>query len=513
MQQCPAHVFTGSRNFHCVEADGCGAPRRGSPTRRVYAAVAAGALLALLDAGSVAAQAPVNDTSPGAQRVAELVELVNSGDRTASRTYVQANYAESFLRIPLERHVGILSEMHDRSRGVEVETVEQNSPAEVSAVVRHRLTGLRDLLLLRLEPEPPHRIAGIGVRPAPPAPGTSTTPRSDAELAGALDEFVETLAQADLFAGTVLLARNGEPIFAKAYGLANRDFGVPNRLDTKFNLGSMNKMFTAVAIAQLAEQGRLSFTDPLSKYLPEFSSTGAAGKIRIEHLLTHTSGLGSYFNQQFQQASRARFRTVDEFLELAADDPLAFEPGTRWGYSNTGFLVLGKIIELVSGQSYSDYVREHIYEPAGMSNTGEYELDRVNPNLAVGYQKEYDDAGPFFRNNLFEHVVRGGPAGGGYSTAEDLLRFARALHAGTLVGSEYVGLLTTPKPELGSPAYGYGFVISPNGAVGHTGGFPGISSMLEMHPNGYTVVVLANQGGAAMPVSMKLGELLPARAR
>src|SRR6185295_16380809 len=160
----------------------------------------------------------------------------------------------------------------------------------------------------------------------------------------------------------------------------------------------MNKMFTSVAIALLVERGKLSFDDPLSKFLPDFPTKEAAEKIRIKHLLTHTSGLGSYFNQKFIESSRARFRTVDEFMTLAKDEKLAFEPGTRWAYSNTGMLVLGKVIEVVTGGSYFDYIRENVYKPAGMVNSESYELDLVNPNLAVGYEKEFTAAGVRFRN-------------------------------------------------------------------------------------------------------------------
>lgn len=198
-------------------------------------------------------------------------------------------------------------------------------------------------------------------------------------------------------------------------------------------------------------------------------------------------------------------------LELAKGDTLAFEPGTRWSYSNTGFLVLGKVIEVVSGQDYFEYVREHIYQPAGMVHTDAYELDRVNPNLAVGYEKEFGANGSAsFRNNIFRHVIRGGPAGGGYSTVEDLLRFAEALKGGTLLSAESVKLLTTPKPELGSPEYGFGFGIHDEGGiVGHSGGFPGISANLDIFPrSGYVAVVLSNYGRAASYVTERLRELV-----
>lgn len=207
-------------------------------------------------------------------------------------------------------------------------------------------------------------------------------------------------------------------------------------------------------------------------------------------------------------------------LELAKDEKPAFEPGEKWAYSNTGFLVLGKVIEKVTGQDYFDYVRKHICGPAGMTGSDCYELDRVNPNLAVGYQKEFDKAGKAsWRNNLFEHVIRGGPAGGGYSTAEDLLRFDRALRGGKLIGPEYVKQLLSAEPELNSPDYGFGFQIDKESrTAGHGGGFPGINSNLDMFlaASGeaeYTAVVLANYGGAAPPVMQRVRELVAAVRR
>jgi CubicO group peptidase (beta-lactamase class C family) len=170
--------------------------------------------------------------------------------------------------------------------------------------------------------------------------------------------------------------------------------------------------------------------------------------------------------------------------------------------------VLGRIIELVTGQDYHEYVREHIAHPAGMVNTHAFELDRVNPNLAVGYEKVFTDAGVEYRNNLFEHVIRGGPAGGGYSTVEDLFRFVQALRAGRLVRPATFALMVSPRPELGSPHYVYGFGINPDGSVGHTGGFPGISSALALYPADVTAVVLSNYGGASVPVMRKAAELV-----
>jgi CubicO group peptidase (beta-lactamase class C family) len=451
-----------------------------------------------------------NADNPAVRRARELAQIINAGKLTEARKYIQENYAPGFLNIPVENHLNFIARVHDQTRGVEFQRVQEEKPGEATVVLKNRLTGGSEGLFVRVEPESPHRISGLGLRRVKPPAGANPTAKLTGEQMGReLDAFLTRLTGADVFSGAALLARDGKVIYQKAFGMANKDFNAPNRIDTKFNLGSMNKMFTSVAIAQLVERGKLSFDEPLARFLPEFPSKEAAEKIKIKHLLCHTAGLGSYFNSKFMESSRARFRTVNDFMELAKDEKLAFEPGTSWRYSNTGMLVLGAVIEKASGQSYYDYIRENIYKPAGMINSDCYDLDKVNPNLAVGYEKDYTDNGIRFRNNIFSHVIRGGPAGGGYSTVEDLMRFDVALRSNKLVGPEYVKLLLSAKPELQSPGYGYGFSIDQeNQIVGHSGGFEGISSNLDMFlASGYTVVVLSNYGGASFPVMQKMREL------
>ncbi len=401
-------------------------------------------------------------------------------------------------------------QMHDRTRGMEIERIEEATPTRAVALVRRSLTGQRARLSVEVEPGAPHRIVNIDERPVPSEAAARRLP--DDEVVRELDAFMTGLADADTFSGAVLLAKDGEVLYTKAYGMANKDFDAPNRVDTKFNLGSMNKMFTSVAIAQLVERGKLSYEDPLSKFLPEFPTAEDAKKIKIKHLLTHTSGLGSYFNQRFQKSSRALFRTVNDMMKLAKNERLQFEPGTKWAYSNTGMLVLGAVIEKVTGQDYYAYIRENVYRPAGMTSSDSYELDRVNPNLAVGYEKQIGGNGVTFKNNIFDHVMRGGPAGGGYSTVEDLLKFDVALRSGILVNAESRSLLLSAKPALGSPQYGYGFVIANGGKiVGHSGGFIGINSNLDMFlESGYTAAVMSNYSQGAQPVVAKIRELLAA---
>ncbi|HEY2025900.1 MAG TPA: serine hydrolase [Gemmatimonadaceae bacterium] len=454
---------------------------------------------------------------PATRRAHEIVALINSATPADIRAYVDTAFAPRMREFPMAAHLNFMMGQRERSQGLEWIAVQDEAPSATTALLRQKLTGEPIALAVLVDSTAPYLVSGIGQRP--PRPKGVSAPAavaSDAELVDQLQRYVEALARADVFSGTVLLAKDGRTLYAAAFGQANKDFGAPNRIDTKFNLGSMNKMFTAVTIAQLVEQGKLSYDDPLSKFIPDFPNAASAGKVRIKHLLTHTSGLGSYFNEEFQRSSRARFRTVDDMMQLAKGDSLAFEPGTKWSYSNTGMLVLGKVIEVVTKQDYFTYVREHLYRPAGMTNTDAYELDHVNPNLAVGYEKQFQDDGTKqFRNNIFQHVIRGGPAGGGYSTAEDLVRFAEALKGGKLVSPASYELMTTPKPEVSSPEYGYGFGVDPQtGIVGHSGGFPGISSNLDIFKGtGYVAVVLSNYGGASQPVVEKIRTLVRGRTR
>src|SRR5262249_51643632 len=235
--------------------------------------------------------------------------------------------------------------------------------------------------------------------------------------------------------------------------------------------------------------------------------------------LTHTSGLSDYFGNEFMKSSRDRFRKIDDFLPLFVNKPLEFEPGKRFRYSNAGFMVLGGIVERISGQNYFDYVREHIYRPAGMNNTDCYELDQETPNLAVGYTRGRPGAGgksKVWKNNIFLHVIKGGPAGGGYSTAEDLVAFATALRTHKLLSPKFTEILWTGKVGVGrggNAKYGYGFFDDKeNGKriVGHGGGFMGINSQLDVYlDSDYTVAVMSNYDPpAAQRVADEVRKLL-----
>jgi CubicO group peptidase (beta-lactamase class C family) len=461
---------------------------------------------------------PVPDT-PALKRAQEVLDVINAGDPARVSALVESAFAQALRdSAPMEEHQAAFASWHDLNQRLEpygARTYDPPDP-ETSAVlvVRSRLLESWRAVVVEVEPQPPHRITSVDLLGArPPADQPAGTRLDPAQVGKTLGAFVDRLAQAGVFSGTVLLRKGDAILLTRATGVANRDFDAKVRLDTKFNLGSMNKMFTGVAAMKLVQEGKLALDDPIGKYLDAgWLPKVDKNKVQIRHLLTHTSGLGSYFNDTFDRSSRLLWRKVDDYKPLVADETLAFEPGTKWAYSNTGMLIAGAVIEKASGMDYFEVVRRNVTGPAGMKNTDCYELDRVNPNLAVGYERRTTPAGIEYRNNVFDHVLRGGPAGGGYSTVEDLDRFAQALRGNTLLDAASTKELLRPRPEIASPDYGLGFGLDATPAgrrVGHSGGFTGISAGLDIYlDDGWNVAVLSNFGGAAGLVTAKAAELI-----
>ena len=493
------------------------------------------ALFAVIVSAQTATDVKLPDT-PAGRTFAAFLAAFNTGD------------VEAMRRFHSERGGDIENAQQDmdfygESGGLKLHSITNSSEHEIEALVQTKNDGRWLSFKMRVDSKPPYAADEIGVRPTS-APSTASSteaarkdsaknndpaknndsaktaaapvvkPITEAEIPAALATYLDDLAKQDKFSGVVLVAKNGKPVFEKAYGLANKSKNIPINKETKFNLGSMNKMFTAVAIAQLAEAGKLSFTDTVGKHLPDYPNKDVASKVTIHHLLTHTSGLGSYWNAKFD-AKKASIKSVADYLSLFADEPLSLEPGKRFQYSNSGFIVLGAIIEKVSGQNYYDYVREHIYKPAGMKNTDAYEMTEDTPNLAMGYTTEEENGpsrGPR-RENVSSRPNKGGPAGGGYSTVEDLLRFQIALSNHKLLSQKYTDLITTGKVDMGRAKYGYGFgefIVNGKRAFGHNGGAPGIASDLSIYPElGYTSVVMTNYDPPLMmPVVRKIGEMI-----
>jgi CubicO group peptidase (beta-lactamase class C family) len=295
---------------------------------------------------------------------------------------------------------------------------------------------------------------------------------ADTALPARFSKSLDSLAALDQFSGVAVLARNGTPVFERAVGFADREARTPNTLETAFNLGSINKFFTGVAIRQLAAAGKLAVDSTLARAWPDYPNQDVARRVTIRQLLEHRSGIGGNIFAAPAGGKRSDLRRLADFLPLFVSEPLQFEPGSRQQYSNAGYLVLGLLVERLSGESYYDYVRRHIYEPAGMTRTAHWAVDSLPANTAIGYTARRPDAetpssGPAIRNTAFL-PGRGSSAGGGYSTAHDLLRLLDALRSGKIPG--------------GGPA-----------GIGIAGGAPGLNAAVEGDlPGGYDLIVLAN---------------------
>jgi CubicO group peptidase (beta-lactamase class C family) len=357
------------------------------------------------------------------------------------------------------------------------------TPGRTSATVAAGLATLVALIAL---------IAFLGRgddRPGTDAGATAELRPADAKAAAALAAFAAEQTATDVFSGAVLVARERRIVLRKAWGLADRQAGTRNTPDTRFRIGSMNKMFTAVATLQLVEAGRLALDDPIGDHLPDYPNEDVAAKVTVRHLLTHTGGTGDIFGPEFDQ-NRLQLREHGDYVRLYGSRGLAHEPGARFDYSNYGYVLLGALIEAVSGQSYYDYVHENVYRPAGMTATGSLPESEQLPKRAVGYMKPFG-AGQWLPNTD-TLPWRGTAAGGGYSTVGDLMRFARALESGKLISAKTLAEATRPREQ----GYGYGFAMQGEGrwrSYGHGGGAAGMNGELLVFPElGYVVVALSN---------------------
>ena len=248
---------------------------------------------------------------PAVTRAFEIINLINSHNQQQVESYFTKNCSDEFATIPMKHHLHFILDTYDTTQGLTFKAIKKSTPTFAALVVTQRITGTDAILTVTII-QKNSLISNIGFRGD--ESNVCTKKLTKKQVAKELDAYVKKLVKKDLFSGCILLADHGRPFYIHAFGQANKDFQVANTVDTKFNLGSMNKMFTAVAIAQLVEQGKLSFEDTLDKFLPSFPNAQDAKKIKIKHLLSHTSGLGNYFNDKFEKSSRALYRTVDDML-------------------------------------------------------------------------------------------------------------------------------------------------------------------------------------------------------
>lgn len=467
-------------------------------------------VLAVVLSGAPLAAATAPDT-PAGRRFADLMELTDAGDAAAIAAYVNDEFGESMRRAgPGDPGIAAFIADHaTRFGGFEVESTLSATDEQVTMLVRPRSQPDRWLrYVVAVAPRPPHLVEGLFLLPARPGdiPREGEALDPDAAVA-AFEADVDRLIAGGGFSGVALLARGDEVVVERVAGIADRDHGVPVARDTVFGIASMNKMFTAVALARLVERGRIAWADPVGRHLEGWLPDELARTITIERLLTHTSGLGDYLDRIPDDRELREARSLAPYRRLTREASVAEGDDGEMRYSNLGYVVLGALIEAVSGRDYFDVVRETVYAPAGMTSTGSFCADEVVPRRATGYvapdEAERLGLGRGWRSNASLTGLRGTSAGGGYSTADDLLRFARALVGGALVRPATLDALLTPRVRfpLGG-SYGYGFVVheTPDGGriFGHAGGFPGANGELKVYGDGaWTLVVLSNRSGGA----------------
>lgn len=373
--------------------------------------------------------------------------------------------------------------------------VRLRTPEKVEVILAPEVNDSSLLATLIINPDDPDKLDKLQLEGVETPEAYRPQRMSIGALLAAGRERLDSLAAADQLSGAFLLAEEGRILMQWQGGPADRANSLPVEATTKFRLASLNKMFTAIAVLQLAEAGKLSLDDSIGVHLKNYPNPAVADAVSVRQLLNHTSGLGDIFGEKFE-AHVQTLKTLDDYVQLFSADPLASAAGTEDGYSNYGYILLGLIIEAVSGQSYYDYVEQHIYRLAGLDATGSEPESSPVAGRAVAYSKVDGQ----WRQETKTLPWRGTSAGGGYSTVADLLKFSEALRTGKLLSEQWLQAATTAQNHKGW--YGYGFMVSgkgPQRRYGHEGGAPGANTALVVLPDkAYVIVGLSNVDPAAM---------------
>ncbi len=317
-----------------------------------------------------------------------------------------------------------------------------------------------------------------------------------------LNDYAEAEFKVKDFNGTVLVMQKGKEIYKKAFGMADREWNVPNTVDTKFRIGSVTKQFTAACILQLAEHGKLSTDDKLTKYIPEYPK---GDSITIHMLLNHTSGITNYTNLPEFWPKAVLPLSIDSMIALFKNKPFDFSPGSKWNYSNSGYFLLGVIVEKASGKKFNEYLNENITTKLGLKNTSLDRLDSVLAFRAQGYDKNQQGV---WSHAMYISMEAPYSAGAMVSTVDDLYKWTKALHNNQVLSAASTKKMITPYMNN----YGYGIGIDSlksHQRISHNGGIPGFVTNLSYYPaDDVCVVVVSNNGSNSDGVSSALASIL-----
>jgi len=432
------------------------------------------------------------------------LQVASASEREA---IVQQIFSEEALVNPgKEKLVGFVNRMQQNFSPLEYHHSEvattELSPGNISRVLHIYLRKKGNVmwsdLQMYLDAAPPHKIKSV-VFIAEVAEPVSL-PNGDITQKPTLDwlnQYVQKLVKENDLYGSAFIAQGDKVLFEQYFGYADAAKTKPVNPQTLFNLGSGNKMFTALAIVKLQEQGKLQFSDPLTRWFPDFPDPEKAKKVTIHHLLSHTSGIGEFWTP-VTEAEMRQCTTWQQLMGIIYRIGFQFEPGTEARYSNSNFILLGAILEKVSGRDYFDFIADFIYESAGMQQSGSFEYDLAARSIAMPLSRDEKEGW-----KEAKHGKRGSPTGGGYSNARDLLLFAKGLKNNAFVSAQSLKTMTADKTSGLKEAfpYGYGFIPQKNGGMfsyGHGGIAPGVNLEFRYFPaDDITLVVFCNQDNGA----------------
>ncbi len=306
--------------------------------------------------------------------------------------------------------------------------------------------------------------------------------QTDEQRVHKIDSIFQVFTNKNMFNGSVSISRKGVNLLSKGYGMANFSFDVPNTAQTKFKLASVSKQFTAMAIMMLQEQGKLSTDDKLTKFIADYPN---GDKITIHHLLTHTSGIYNFTNAEHYDSIMVFTHTLEQLISYFKNKKLDFEPGEKFSYSNSGYILLSYIIEKASGKTYPEFITSQIFEPLGMKNSGVFNGNKVIKNLAIGYTRGDDGL------ETAAYIDMSIPSGAGalYSTVEDMQLWDRSFYTEKLVKKSTIDKINTPFKET----YAYGWMIDEyfkKPWINHSGGIQGFATIINRFPQDELCIVI-----------------------
>lgn len=426
---------------------------------------------------------------PGEARARAVIAALSTGNAATYEKAAQENFAPAALarRTPAER-AEVVARIYGDAGALEIATIDANNEGLTVGV--RGAKGPHLTFTFTFDGTPDAKIASMGIRLGepeegslvPPPPVTATTP--PAEFASKLDAWIAPHVKSDAFAGVVLVARGGTPIFVRAYGPADRERKIAANTDTAYNIASIGKKFTQVAVAKLIQDGKLKRTTTIGEVIPDYPNavTRAA---TVNQLIEMQGGVADFFGAPFEKADKTKFASNHAYYLHVANQPPRFAPGAQREYCNGCYIVLGEMVERLSGKKFEDAVVAAVIGPAGLTRTGYFNTASLPANVAVPYGRLKGPQAPYESTRAM-HGAAGSGAGGLYSTAKDLLAFDTALRAGRLLN-----------PEMTAWVLG-------GGQLGVAGGAPGTNAILSSDGT-WTVVVTAN---VSPPLPESLGQSL-----